>query len=230
MPWAAYNASGRLQIGFFDRSYDPANHAYGYTLASETGHGSLSFTNQQVTTTLSDPTTGDRWFAGTTVNPAFPHPTRFLGDYSNIAVTPSGDVAALWTDMRVPVTGFPPRDGSGEDAFFALVNPPSSAALMSPLAAVRSSALSLPANGSGIDSAKLSAGLSTPLIAQNPVLASEMPRARLQRAGARSVSGVGATARFVPTGPLTHGAANVLRLASMVRHQLALALRLRGLI
>jgi hypothetical protein len=29
MPWGAYNASGQLQIGYFDRSYDPANHKYG---------------------------------------------------------------------------------------------------------------------------------------------------------------------------------------------------------
>jgi BNR/Asp-box repeat len=123
MPWGAYDASGKLQIGFFDRSYDPNNHLYGYTLASETGLGSLSFKNQQVTTALSNPTTGDRWFAGTTVNPAFPNPTRFLGDYGNIAVTPSGDVAALWTDMRNSVT-FTGRTGSGEDAYFALVDPP----------------------------------------------------------------------------------------------------------
>src|SRR5262249_8628117 len=27
-PWAVYDADGRLQIGFYDRSYDPANHKY----------------------------------------------------------------------------------------------------------------------------------------------------------------------------------------------------------
>ena len=33
MPWGAYDAGGRLHIGYFDRSYDPANHRYGYSLA-----------------------------------------------------------------------------------------------------------------------------------------------------------------------------------------------------
>jgi hypothetical protein len=119
MPWAAYDETGRLQIGFFDRSYDSANHLYGYTLASEKSKGQLDFTFQQLTTTLSDPTQGDRWF-GVTVNSAFPHATRFLGDYSGIAAVPGERVAALWTDMRNSVT-FLGGTGSGQDAYFALV-------------------------------------------------------------------------------------------------------------
>ena len=119
MPWAAYDATGRLQIGFFDRSYDSANHLYGYTLASEKSKGQLDFTFQQLTTTLSDPTQGDRWF-GVTVNSAFPHATRFLGDYSGIAAVPGERVAALWTDMRNSVT-FLGGTGSGQDAYFALI-------------------------------------------------------------------------------------------------------------
>jgi len=115
-PWGAYDTSGKLRIGYFDRSYDAANHKYGYTLATETTAGSLTFTTSQVTTTLSDPTMGDRWFSGRTPNPAFPHPTTFLGDYSGIAATTG--VAALWTDMRNTVF-FPPRSGAGEDAFYA---------------------------------------------------------------------------------------------------------------
>jgi hypothetical protein len=121
-PWGAYNSSGQLQIGFFDRSYDPANHKYGYTLASETTPGSLNFTLQQVTTALSDPTQGDSFFF-TTVSQSFPNATKFMGDYSNIAVTPNG-VAAFWTDMRLQATSPPPFTGSHEDAFFALVDPP----------------------------------------------------------------------------------------------------------
>jgi hypothetical protein len=117
MPWAAYDSSGMLRIGFFDRSYDSSNHAYGYTLATETTPGSLNFSLNQVTTTLSDPTQGDRWFSGLTVNENFPHPTSFLGDYSGIAVG-SGNVANLWTDMRLQTT-FGSRTGSGENAFFA---------------------------------------------------------------------------------------------------------------
>lgn len=116
MPWGAYDTSGILRIGYFDRSYDAANHKYGYTLATETTPGSLIFTNVQLTTTLSDPTMGDRWFSGITPNSSFPHPTTFLGDYSGIFAT-SG-VAALWTDLRNSVC-FTTRCGAGEDAFYA---------------------------------------------------------------------------------------------------------------
>jgi hypothetical protein len=118
-PWGAFDHNGNLQIGFFDRSYDPANHLYGYTLAT-VGHtmtGQLAFSTQQITTALSDPTKGDRWF-GVTVNPNFSAATRFLGDYSNIAVTPTG-VAAFWTDMREDAT-FLGVTGHSEDAYFAL--------------------------------------------------------------------------------------------------------------
>jgi hypothetical protein len=117
MPWGAYDTSGKLRIGYFDRSYDAASHLYGYTVATETAPGSLTFSFTQATTTLSDPTTGDRWFARN-VNPSFPFATAFLGDYSGIAATPSGHVVALWTDMRNPVT-FGTRTGHGEDAYFA---------------------------------------------------------------------------------------------------------------
>jgi len=121
-PWGAYDASGHLQIGYYDRSYDPANHKYGYTLASETKAGSLRFGLQQLTTALSDPTQEDAPIAGlfnptVTVNSNFPNATTFMGDYSAIAVTAAG-VGALWTDMRLPST-FPAFPGSGYDAFFA---------------------------------------------------------------------------------------------------------------
>jgi hypothetical protein len=102
-----------VRIGYFDRSYDPANHKYGYTLATETKPGSLAFKTQQVTTTLSDPTANDRWSSSLTVNPAFPHPTAFIGDYSGIATGPNG-VALYWTDLRATVT-FGTRTGFGAD-------------------------------------------------------------------------------------------------------------------
>lgn len=114
MPWGAYDGSGLLRIGFFDRQYDPANHAYGYTIATETAPGSLSFNYVQATTALSDPTQGTRWFSGGVVN----HATTFIGDYSNIAIAGSSPlVAAYWTDLRNTVT-FPPRTGTGEDAYY----------------------------------------------------------------------------------------------------------------
>jgi hypothetical protein len=117
-PWSTYDSTGKLRIGFFDRSYDAANHRYGYTLATERRAGSLTFATTQLSTALSDPTQGDRWFSGRTPNPAFPHPTTFLGDYSGIAPTASGGVVALWTDLSVQNVCFPARCGTGEDAFF----------------------------------------------------------------------------------------------------------------
>lgn len=118
MPWGTYGRDGLLRIGYFDRSYDRANHRYGYTLASEKRVGSLKFSTSQVTTTLSDPTQGDRWFSGRTPNAAFPNPTSFLGDYSGIGASPAGGVVELWTDMRERVC-FTTRCGSGEDAYFS---------------------------------------------------------------------------------------------------------------
>jgi hypothetical protein len=117
-PWGGYDATGRLRVGFFDRSYDAANHQYGYTLATESAPGTLTFGFDQLTTQLSDPTQGTRWFSGTTPNPAYPHPTFFLGDYSGIAISPTYGAVALWTDLRLNVT-FGSRSGTSEDAFFS---------------------------------------------------------------------------------------------------------------
>jgi hypothetical protein len=117
MPWGAYDRAGVLRIGLFDRRYDPANHLYDYSLATETGSGTLSFSTSKVSTVSSDPTAGNRWFAAT-LDPAFPFATTFLGDYSNIAATPSGGVVAYWTDLREQAC-FAGRCGHGEDAFFA---------------------------------------------------------------------------------------------------------------
>lgn len=117
MPWSSYDASGRLRIGYFDRSYDGANHKYGYTLATETKDGSLNFKSQLVSSGLSDPTQNDRWFSGRTPNPSFPHPTTFLGDYSGIATNPAVGVTSLWTDMTLS-TCFGGRCGADEHAFY----------------------------------------------------------------------------------------------------------------
>ena len=119
-PWGAFDGSGTLRIGFFDRSGDSANHTYGYSLATETSPGVFSTTS--VSTEQSDPTTNDRWFART-VNSAFQNATAFLGDYSNIAAIPhtSSGVVAYWTDMRQE-NCWPSGPGCGrhgEDAYFA---------------------------------------------------------------------------------------------------------------
>jgi len=115
-PWSVYDKFGRLRIGMFDRSVDPNNHKYAYSLATEDVPGSLSFSTGTVSTALSDPTKGDRWF-GRNVNPNFLHATAFLGDYSNIAAMPDGSVVAYWTDMRNNAT-FAGITRKGEDAFF----------------------------------------------------------------------------------------------------------------
>jgi hypothetical protein len=116
--WSAFDASGTLRIGTFDRSGDAANHKYDYSLLTQTGPG--TFTRTVVTTQQSDPTTGDRWFART-LNAGFPAATAFLGDYSGIAVVPgTTSVVALWTDMR-EAASFAGVTRSAEDAYFALV-------------------------------------------------------------------------------------------------------------
>lgn len=112
-PWSVFDTSGNLRIGFFDRFYDSNNHMYGYTVATVTTTG---ITFQPVTTALSDPTMGDRWFRRT-VNTSFPAATAFLGDYSNIAATADGHVVAYWTDMRNDAS-FGGLTLKGEDAYF----------------------------------------------------------------------------------------------------------------
>jgi hypothetical protein len=118
MPWAAYDDQGRLRVGFFDRSYDPDNHRYGYTLATELSPGSLTFSFAQVSTALSDPTR-DSSASRQTINPDFPNPAASIGDYTAVAAGPDF-IAALWTDLRE--TGcVGSRCGSREDAYFARV-------------------------------------------------------------------------------------------------------------
>lgn len=118
MPAAVYDARGRLRIGYYDRSYDPANESYGYTLATETGKGTLRFSTTQVSTALSNPTQGTVGL-GFTVNDAFPNPAFGIGDYTAVALTPTS-VDAFWTDMRRSVCQNG-QCGSTEDAYFASV-------------------------------------------------------------------------------------------------------------
>jgi hypothetical protein len=116
-PWGAYDTAGRLRVGTFDRATDAANHLFDYSLATETGSGTLAFNVSVLTTVQSDATKNDRWFAATD-DPAFPFATTFIGDYSGIAATPSGGVVATWTDLRNEVS-FAGRTGHGEDMYFA---------------------------------------------------------------------------------------------------------------
>src|SRR5262249_22214124 len=69
MPWGAFDQTGQLRIGYFDRSVDPANHLYGYSLATEPAAApgattpSNAFTSVLVSNVQSDPTKNNRWFA-----------------------------------------------------------------------------------------------------------------------------------------------------------------------
>lgn len=117
MPWAVYDGNGRLRVGYYDRSYDAGNRAYGYTVATETGKATLRFATLQVTTALSDPTEGA--LQGITVNGAYPNAAPGIGDYTAVAVTPTS-IDAYWTDMR-GVLCTNGRCGSTEDAIFASV-------------------------------------------------------------------------------------------------------------
>jgi hypothetical protein len=117
MPWSAYDQTGHLRIGTFDRSIDPANHMYVYRLLQETAPGALVFTTTKTSTATSDPTRDNTWFKATE-NPAFPNANRFIGDYSNIAVMPDGSgIVAYWTDLRNQAC-FNGTCGHGEDAYF----------------------------------------------------------------------------------------------------------------
>jgi hypothetical protein len=78
----------------------------------------IARTTAQLTTALSDPTQGMLWFSWRTPNSAFPHPSAFLGNYSGIAVSPSGGAAGFWADMRLS-TCFGVSCGKSEDAFYA---------------------------------------------------------------------------------------------------------------
>jgi hypothetical protein len=117
MPWGAFDASGTLRIGSFDRSTNAANHLYDYSLLTQTGP--TTYARSIVSTQQSDPTTGDRWFRAT-VDPGFPDASSFIGDYSNIAVVPgTTHVVAYWTDMREQACFPAGTCGHGEDAYFA---------------------------------------------------------------------------------------------------------------
>jgi hypothetical protein len=114
MPWSAYDSSGRLRIGMFDRSVDPANHKYGYSLATETGAGALKFTTGVISTATFDPTTGDRWVRQHREY-RIPVRDRFTRRVPQHRATADGGVVAYWIHMRNDAT-FADITGRGEDA------------------------------------------------------------------------------------------------------------------
>ncbi len=114
-PWVAVAASGRVDVGYMDRSYSSGQEVcqYGFTLTRVTfdGGGSISsHSRQRVDTALSDPGQS-RWFSGATNGNSL-----FLGDYNAVAVAPDGSTYSLWTDHRNEIPGAPPQRNHGQHA------------------------------------------------------------------------------------------------------------------
>jgi hypothetical protein len=99
-PSVVFLGDGRLVIGMNDRSFDPANHRFAYSLSLQTAGGWMT---QNVSGALSDPTKNNRWFTGGQIFPNFPYPTTFIGDYTQIAANGT-TVRSLWTDLRNDTT------------------------------------------------------------------------------------------------------------------------------
>ena len=116
--WGAYDATGSCGSASSTAATTRPTTSTATPLATETGAGTLSFSTGELSTVRSDPTKGNRWFAATLERRDFPFATSFIGDYSNIAATPSGGVVAVWTDLRNQVS-FAGRTGADEDVYFA---------------------------------------------------------------------------------------------------------------
>ena len=117
-PWAAVGPDGKARVGYVDRARTaPGNPtcAYGYTLATANDLAATSFETKRLDTGASIASDA-RWFTNFAVTGNFQ--TRFIGDYTNIAMSPDGSVWASWTDMRDTVTVFG-RTGHTEHAVAA---------------------------------------------------------------------------------------------------------------
>lgn len=114
-PWAAVDALGRLRVGYNDHDrIVPAGETcvYGYSLSTATAAGATTFTHQALETGLSI-ASNSRWFSKN---------TRFIGDYTNVAIGPDGSVWADWTDLRHDVSAFG-ITRKGQDAVAEKVGP-----------------------------------------------------------------------------------------------------------
>jgi len=123
-PWVDVSNSGRVDIGYMDRSYQPevqgAACKYGFSLRRITFPGGV-FTptpKVQVDTGLSNPGKS-RWFSGTTAGNS-----RFIGDYNGIAIGSDGKTWSLWTDQRADASNaIPPNQLKGQHAVAAITAP-----------------------------------------------------------------------------------------------------------
>jgi len=105
-PWAAVGLDGKVRVGFVDRARTaPLGQTcvYGYTLATASDLAATSFTTKRLDTGTSVASDA-RWFTNFAVTGNYN--TRFIGDYTNIAISPDGLVWSAWTDMRETVDVF----------------------------------------------------------------------------------------------------------------------------
>jgi len=113
-PWVAVGPGGVVGVGYMDRSYDPANSLYGFTLATSKNRRA-AFSAVQASTALSDPN-HSRWFSGRTGGKS-----TFIGDYNGLAFGPDGVAHPFWTDMRY-VVKVGTRSGTTQDVFTAALS------------------------------------------------------------------------------------------------------------
>jgi len=114
-PWAAVGSDGKVRVGFVDRARTaPPGQScvYGYTLATARDLAATAFTSKRLDTGVSVASDA-RWFTNFSVTGTYQ--TRFIGDYTNIAIGPDGSVWGTWTDMRDTVDVFG-RTGHTEHA------------------------------------------------------------------------------------------------------------------
>jgi hypothetical protein len=116
-PWAAVGQDGKARVGYVDRARSAQGQScvYGYTLATANDLAATSFATKRLDTGASVASDA-RWFTNFPVTGNFQ--TRFIGDYTNIAMLPDGSVWASWTDMRATVNVFG-RAGHTEHAVAA---------------------------------------------------------------------------------------------------------------
>lgn len=114
-PWVAVSPTGRVDIGYMDRSYSSGQNEcqYGFTLRRVTFSGTGAIVTNaaaRVDTGLSD-AGRSRWFSGATGGP-----TTFLGDYNAVAVGSDGATWSLWTDHRNVIVPAPANRNHGQHA------------------------------------------------------------------------------------------------------------------
>ncbi|HKC90136.1 MAG TPA: sialidase family protein [Candidatus Limnocylindria bacterium] len=117
-PWAAVGQDGNVRVGYVDRARTAPRGqtcVYGYSLATASDPAATSFVTKRLDTGTSIASDA-RWFTNFSVTGNYQ--TRFIGDYTNIAMSPDGSVWASWTDMRDTVNVFG-RTGHTEHAVAA---------------------------------------------------------------------------------------------------------------